>query len=108
MSMHHISEPMASALETIRVKAMAQPKVWFGKAGFVVNRFTQRRVPVARARQQDVPAMIEDVLSRPDDIQFEFALRDLAHMLRAIRDAEQSPPPSGADAMEASEERTAA
>lgn len=108
MSMQHISEPMAEALETIRVKAMAQPQVWIAQGRFVMNRFSQRRVPVARARTQTVPEMIADALSRTDDIQFEFALRDLNHMLRAIREAEQTPPPSGADALEVPAERAAA
>lgn len=100
MTMQHISGPMAGALETIRVKAMAQPQVWIAQSrGFVMNRFSQRRIPVARARTQTVPEMVADALSRTDDVQFEFAIRDLTHMLRAIREAEQSPPPPEAGAV---------
>lgn len=99
MAMQHISEPMAAALETIRVKAMAQPQVWVAAGRFVVNRFSQRRVPLARARTMWVPEMVNDALSRTDDVAFEFALRDLTHMLRAIRDAERSPPPPEAGAV---------
>lgn len=108
MSMQHISEPMAAALETIRVKAWEQPPVWTGAAGFVAHRFSQRRAPVARAKEAILPDMIEDALTRPDDIQFEFAVRDLVSMLRAIRDAEQSPPPPEAGAVAVPEERAAA
>ncbi|MEH6676167.1 hypothetical protein [Phenylobacterium sp.] len=107
MALQHISEPMKGALASIREAMWKQPGMWVSVGGKVRHRITQRTMSPARARQDRLPDLIELALRQPDDELFELELRDLVSMLRAIRDAEQSPPPPEAGAV-AVPERAAA
>lgn len=97
MALQHISEPMKAALATIEAQIMAQPPSYIAEAGLVVHRITRRAWRPAKARGQ-LKHLVEDALDCDPGL-LAMDIKLIGDLIRAIRDAEQTPPPSEADAL---------